>query len=393
MNRILQVSRPFRPFRHPAYVIGERHRFCHGRDADMNLSQLGWNESFAKDFAERSGPSGHPGRVAVQHRGGYELFSEQGVCLADVSGQFRYHALGPAAFPAAGDWVVFERASDQHKAVIQAVLPRRTKLSRNAAGKVTAEQILATNIDVVFVVEALASELNLRRLERSLTLAWESAAEPVVLLTKTDLCADLEGMLALARNSARTAAVLAVSSLEGHGLNDVRRYLSPARTGVLLGPSGVGKSTLINALCADDRQAIQPVRESDGKGRHTTSRRELVLLPGGGLLLDTPGMRELQLWEGAEGLDETFEDIAGLARDCRFADCHHAAEPGCAVLRAVAGGTLEETRLQSFRKLQRELTFSDTRHDARAQAEQRRRNKSIARSLRHHPKYRNRTRT
>lgn len=217
----------------------------------MNLLELGWCDSFAEAFRDHDREGRKAGRVAVHHRGGYELYSAQGGWVAEVSGHFRHQSQGPGDFPAAGDWVVFEPAPNERKAIIHAVLPRRTKISRNAAGDSTEEQVLGANIDVVFIVEALWPRPNLRRVERSLTLAWDSGAEPMLLLTKADLCPDLAAVLRQAQRAAGAATVLVVSSVTGQGLDEVRQRLGPGRTGVLLGPSGVGKSTLINSLCGE----------------------------------------------------------------------------------------------------------------------------------------------
>jgi ribosome biogenesis GTPase len=281
-----------------------------------------------------------------------------------------------------GDWVAIETRAGERKATIQAVLPRQTKFSRTAAGDVTEEQFLATNIDDVFIVAALTVDRNARRIERYLTLAWESGAQPSILLTKADLCPDVAAAVAEACGIAGGVPVFALSSLTGAGFESFRAGLAAGRTAVLLGPSGVGKSTLINYLAGAEHQEVQPVREEDQRGRHTTTRRELIRLPEGGLIIDTPGLRELQLWESHEGLGAAFADIEGLAAGCRFADCQHENEPACAVLAALASGQLDAARLESHRKLRREQAYFDRRHDAHAQATERRRWKSISKSLR-----------
>jgi ribosome biogenesis GTPase / thiamine phosphate phosphatase len=352
----------------------------------MHLVDLGWDEFFAESFAPFAAEGLAAARVSVQHRGGYEVSAADGELIAEVSGRFRHQAFRSSHYPAVGDWVVIEMVEPGLKAVIHAVLSRRTKLSRTAAGDPTEEQIMGANIDHVFIVEALTGTLNLRRIERFLTLARESNANAVVLLTKVDLCEDAASAVADVQRVAGSSAVHALSGLTGQGVAAVREHLHAGRTGALLGPSGVGKSTLINFLCGHEQQDVQPVRESDHKGRHTTTRRELIRLPGGGLIIDTPGLRELQLWEGGDGLGEAFDDVEAFARNCRFTDCQHETEPDCAVRQAIESGLLDALRLESHRKLKREVAWFERRLDARAQAEQRRKIKRFTRSLRAHHK-------
>ena len=353
----------------------------------MNLRELGWSDFFEQAFAPFANDGLSAARVGVQHRGAYQVCSEHGELAAEVSGRFRHDAAMPSDFPVVGDWVAMELHPDEGEAVIQAVLPRRTKFSRTAAGDASEEQVMAANIDEVFIVAALGDELNLRRVERYLTLAWESGANPAIVLTKADLCGDVAAAVERAQAVAGGVPVLAISSVSGEGVATLRSLLRAGRTAVLLGPSGVGKSTLTNYLCGEELQDVQPVRDSDHKGRHTTTRRELILLASGGCIIDTPGLRELQMWDGEAGLGEAFADIAELAAACRFSDCRHENEPGCAVLEAVESGFLDVARLESHRKLQRELAYFERRHDARAQSEQRRQWKSIARSLRANKKH------
>jgi len=346
-----------------------------------SLHDLGWAPFFEDAWAELDGHGLIPGRVGVQHRGAFVVYTELGELWAEVSGRMRHEATSKADLPAAGDWVACRARQEEGAATIEAILPRRTKFSRHEAGLLTEEQVLAANIDVVFLMTALDSDLNPRRLERYLAMTWGSGAEPVGVLTKADLCDDASEAMALVAAQAPGVALHAISALSGDGVEELRPYLGVGRTVALLGSSGVGKSTLVNALVGEEVQAVKDIR-SDGKGRHTTTRRELVPVPSGGLILDTPGMRELQLWDDNGGMSQTFDDVDFLAGRCRFRDCRHESEPGCAVLAAIEDGSLPEERLESFKKLQRELHRLRIKQDRRAQSEERRKRRVFERSLR-----------
>jgi ribosome biogenesis GTPase len=344
------------------------------------LASYGWSDELQAQFDSLATRALVPARVTVQQRGLYTLASELGELTGELSGRFQFDA-GHGEYPVAGDWVAVAARPGERRAVIHAVLPRRTAFVRKAAGDSLGEQVVAANLDTVFLVTSLNADFNLRRLERYLAAAWESGAEPAIVLTKADLCDDVERFVLEAESIAFGVPVHAVSAVTGRGLPELRGYLGPGRTAVLLGTSGVGKSTLVNALAGEELLATQEIREDDGRGRHTTSHRELVLLPGGGLILDTPGMRELGLWDAAAGVSDAFEDVEKLFADCRFADCAHESEPGCAVRRALADGTLDEVRWESYVKLQRELAHLDRKGDPRAMSAERK--KWIARNKEH----------
>jgi ribosome biogenesis GTPase len=352
--------------------------------ARFELAALGWGAPFEQAFAPFAAEGLAPARVAVVHSGLYRLYSEQGELLAEVSGRLRHQASSKRDLPAVGDWVAIRPRPGEARGTIHAVLPRRSLFSRKAAGAETEEQVLAANVDTVFLVTGLDGDYNPRRVERYLVTAWDSGADPVVLLSKSDLCEDASARVAEIEAGAPGVPVHAVSSRRGDGLAALRAYLSPGRTVALLGSSGAGKSTLINALLGEERLRTREVRLADSRGRHTTTWRELIPLPGGGLVIDTPGLRELSLWEVGEGLPATFEDVEALASGCGFKDCRHKAEPRCAVLAAVAGGELPAERLESWRKLQVERRFLELKQDQRAQLEQKRKWRVIHKAARDH---------
>jgi ribosome biogenesis GTPase len=335
------------------------------------LEPLGWTEQLTTDFEPHRAAGLVPGRVAVQHRGQYDVLGEAGELRADVTGRMLYDAGSEAELPVVGDWVALALRPDEGAGTIHAVLPRRTRISRKTPWLATKEQVLAANVDTVLLTTSLNEDLNLRRLERYIATAWDSGANPVIVLTKADLHPDPAAAAAEVESIAYGIPVLVVSARSGEGLDAVAGIVRPGRTLVLLGSSGVGKSTLVNTLAGEELLATNELR-SDGRGRHTTSHRELVLLPSGGLVIDTPGLRELQLWDVGEGVEEAFEDVTELFADCKFSDCAHDREPGCAVQAALADGRLDPERWQSYLKLQRELEHLERRLDKRAQSEARR---------------------
>ncbi len=324
-----------------------------------------------------------PGRVVAGHTSLLRVRTDEGEALAAVAGSLRHRARAPEDRPAVGDWVALRPPGHGHRAVVQAVLPRRTAFVRRAAGRKDVAQVLAANVDAVFLVMGLDRDFSLRRIERALVLTWESGAVPVVLLNKADLCDDVPARRAEVEAVAPGVPVRAIAAKPGEGLDALIPWLVPGQTVALLGSSGVGKSTIVNRLLGREKQKTQEVLEADQRGRHTTTHRELVVLPGGALLLDTPGLREIQLWSDETGLQAAFEDVQDLAAGCRFTDCRHGAEPGCAVRAAVEEGRLDAARLDSFRKLRAELRALEIREDPLKRREERARWKAIHKSMRH----------
>jgi ribosome biogenesis GTPase len=341
--------------------------------AVTDLSELGWTPGRAAGLSDGC----QPARVARVDRGRLSVLTDEGERRVHPSAVL-YDGAGLSG-PAVGDWVALRGE------LAVAVLPRTSAFVRSVAGRTSAAQVVAANLDTVLVVDSLSGEARLRRVERYLAVAWSSGATPVVVLTKADLCADVAAVVEQVRDDALGVEVLAVSSLTGEGLDAVRALLPPGRTGAMVGPSGVGKSSLVNALSGDTIADTGEIRESDGRGRHTTTARELHLLPGGGLLVDTPGMRELGLYDDSEGVDTAYADVAQRAADCRFRDCQHRTEPGCAVAAAIDDGSLDPARYRAWRKLQAEAHRQLLRVDARARAAEKARLRSFHRAIREQP--------
>jgi ribosome biogenesis GTPase len=355
----------------------------------IKLENLGWNAHFAAAAQAQATEGWAPARVVRDGRDLWHVVGEQGEMIAALSGRFRHAAEARSDRPAVGDWVLLQTRPDEDRALIHAVLPRRTAFLRKVPGDVTQTQVVAANVDTVLLVSALdgGRNYNLRRIERYLALARESGASPVLLLNKVDLCADPEPYLQEVGALARGVPVHAVSALTGAGLGALDAYLVRGLTCALVGPSGVGKSALVNALSGGEVKETGEVRAADRRGRHTTTYRELLRLPSGALLMDNPGLREIQLWGDGEGLNDVFPDVEELAARCRFKDCRHEREPGCAVQAALADGTLDERRFANYRQLRGELDHLAKRKDHWAQLAEKRKWKAIHRSLQDHPKY------
>jgi ribosome biogenesis GTPase len=352
-----------------------------------HLAPLGWDADFARDFAPFHAEGRVPARVVAEHRDRYVVSDGASDRPATLAGRLRHQARSRKDLPATGDWVVLG-GGDDGTAAIHAVLPRRGAFLRKAAGETTEAQVVAANVDVALIATALPADLSERRIERYLALAWESGAMPIVVLTKADLADDVGSAVRAVRAVAPGAEVVAVSSVSGEGVDALAQWLRPGRTAVLLGSSGVGKSTLVNRLMGGEVLRTGAVRD-DGKGRHTTTHRQMVRLASGALLIDTPGMRELQLWTADAGLDAAFADVEALAARCRFGDCAHQAEPGCAVRAAARSGALDPERLESWHRLRRELAWLATRQDEAAASHERARVRTIHRAQRAHYRHKN----
>ncbi|HUQ50002.1 MAG TPA: ribosome small subunit-dependent GTPase A [Terriglobales bacterium] len=342
----------------------------------MKLESAGWDQQWSEVFQPHIATGLVPGRIFTRNRLGYGVYTEQGEINAEMSGTFAHKARA-SAFPAVGDWVALRLNEGDGPAIIHEVMPRRTKLARKTAGSATEEQLMAANIDVLFIVCGLDLDFNLRRLERYLVGAAESGTEIVIVLNKIDLCPDTDSLTREVRSIAPGVPVVAISALSRDSASALAPYLTSGKTAALLGSSGAGKSTIVNGLLGSELQTTQATREGDGRGMHTTTHRELFILPGGGLILDNPGIRELQLWPEQAKVEQAFPEIEALAEKCEFRDCAHLRDQGCAIQAALATGALDEERWQNYLKLRKELRYMTAQVDENVKRAEKKRVKKL----------------
>lgn len=347
------------------------------------MRELGFTSTIADRSEEFLRQGFAIGRVIEENRGGYMVRTAADEVLAELAGKFRFSVEEKSEFPVVGDWVALHLFDEGTRGVIHAVVPRINAIGRRAAGVATDRQIIAANIDTVFIVQGMDHNFNPRRLERYLIVCRESTATPVVLLSKADLLDDEERAMCIAeaKRVAGNASVLGYSAKTGEGLDTIRQFLRQGETVCIIGSSGAGKSTLINSLAGTEIQETAEVREADSRGRHTTTRRQMFVLPGGGIVIDTPGMRELGLWHASESLDDTFPEIAAFAENCKFGNCTHTHEPQCAVRAAVETGHIEPDRLESYLKLREEAEYTEQRATVAGRLERKRKEKILGRAV------------
>jgi ribosome biogenesis GTPase len=355
----------------------------------MQLIDLGWNSFFENYFEQYRNDNYSALRIVRENRERYIAYSEYGELLCEVSGKFRFDKGVNVKFPTVGDWVVGTVRPEEKKATIHALLPRRTVFSRKVTGSITDEQVVAANIDTIFIVTGLDLNFNLRRIERYLTLAWNSGAIPVIILNKSDLCSETKTRQCEVESIAFGVDIYTLSATHNIGIELLDKYILKGKTVAFLGSSGVGKSTIINSLLGTNKQIVNEVSELGSRGRHTTTYRELILLPNGSIVIDTPGMRELQVWGDEEGLKHVFDDIEELALQCRFKDCSHENEPGCAIQEAVNDGTLDSDRLESYFKLKKEYSYLQERQNYTASAIEKTHWKAISKAIKNIKKEKN----
>jgi ribosome biogenesis GTPase len=354
------------------------------------LASLGWDASREAEFAPFRAKGLVPGRISLEHNHVYRVLTERGEVLAEATGRIKHRAAGRNELPAVGDWVGLRLDAAGHRSTVAGILTRRSSFQRKAAGRGTAEQVIAANADVVLLVFGLDKPVNPRAIERYLTLARRSGAQPVIVMNKSDVCDDVAAALAQVAEVAGGAPVHAVTAKEALGVAALEAYFGPGKTLVLLGPSGVGKSSIVNRLVGDERLPTGEVREWDQRGRHTSVHRQLVERAAGGLIIDTPGLRELQLWDVEANLDEAFVEFVDLAGGCRFRDCTHDREPGCAVKAAVEQGRVAAARYESYLKLHHEQVSTGKLKEERALLEQKRQSKILGKALKSMQKSRGR---
>ncbi|RPJ05259.1 MAG: ribosome small subunit-dependent GTPase A [Spirochaetaceae bacterium] len=348
----------------------------------MQLKDLGWSPFFEDQFRAYKDQDYSVMRIIRENREKYIACNDEGEFSCEVTGKFRFENKSKGNFPTTGDWVIAAVIPGEKKAMIHAVLKRKSIFSRKSAGQITEEQPVAANIDIIFIITGLDLNYNLRRIERFLAIAWESGAKPVVVLNKSDLCAEVEQRKCEVESVAMGVDVLAISAFNQKDLAELKKYIKPGITAAFLGSSGAGKSTIINSILGSDLLDVNEVSDVGSRGRHTTTFRELIFLPDGGMVIDTPGMREIQVWGNDDGLAQVFEDIEELAGKCRFADCNHQKEPGCAIREAIDNGSLDPKRFKSYLKLKKEFTYLNDRQNMKASMVEKTRWKNISKLAR-----------